>query len=145
MVFLTPAGYLPAGGAFWLTAPSNDSDLVLKLNYARRTILLPADIQEATQGELLKHPSVLRCDAMLAPHHGSGESTTAAFIAAADPLYIVSSNDRTLTQKQRLFERQIADRPLFRTNQCGATTIQIDRNGGVTVEAYLSNAEEITR
>jgi beta-lactamase superfamily II metal-dependent hydrolase len=78
---------------------------------------------------------------MLAPHHGSGESTTAALIAAADPLYIVSSNDRTLSQKQRVFERQIGKRELFRTNRCGATTITIDRTGGLTVTPFLSSDE----
>jgi competence protein ComEC len=115
--------------------------LVLKLTYARRSILFPADIQQPAQAELLKWPSELRCDAMLAPHHGSGESTTAALIAAGDPLYIVSSNDRTLSQKQRVFERQIGKRELFRTNRCGATTITIDRAGGLTVTAYLSSDE----
>jgi competence protein ComEC len=124
----------PAGG---VDGASNNSDLVFKLNYARRTILFPADIQQPAQAELLKSPLALHCDAMLAPHHGSGEVTTPAFIAAADPLYIVSSNDRTLTQKQRLFERQIGNRPLLRTNRCGATTITIDRNGGLTVTPYL--------
>ncbi len=126
----------PPKGSFGLT---NNDDLVLKLNYARRTILFPADIQQTAQAALLKSPAQLHCDAMLAPHHGSGETTTPAFVAAADPLYIVSSNDRTLTQKQFRFEKQIGDRPLFRTNRCGATTITIDRTGGLTVTPYLQN------
>ena len=124
----------PPTGKFGLT---NNDDLVLKLNYARRTILFPSDIQQTAQTALLKSPGQLHCDAMLAPHHGSGETTTPAFITAADPLYIVSSNDRTLTQKQFHFEHQIGDRPLFRTNRTGATTITIDRTGGLTVTPYL--------
>jgi len=126
----------PTTGSFGLT---NNDDLVLKLNYARRTILFPADIQQSAQTALLKTPGALHCDAMFAPHHGSGETTTPAFIAAADPLYIVSSNDRTLTQKQRHFEHQIGDRPLFRTNRYGATTITIDRTGGISVTPYLQS------
>jgi competence protein ComEC len=118
---------------------ANESDLVLKLTYARRTILLPADIQQVAQARLLREPEKLRCDVLIAPHHGSGEATTAAFVAAADPLYVVSSSDRTLSQKQRLFERQIGNRPLFRTNESGAVTITIDRNGGVTVTPFLAN------
>jgi competence protein ComEC len=126
----------PSVSASWPRL-TNDNDLVLKLTYARRTILFPSDIQQSTQAALLTDRSQLHCDAMLAPHHGSGETTTPAFIAAADPLFIVSSNDRTLTQKQRLFERQAGKRELLRTNRCGATTITIDRNGGLNVVPYL--------
>jgi len=124
----------PANGSYGV---SNNHDLVLKLTYARRTILFPADVQQAAIVALLKTPSQLHCDAMLAPHHGSGEAATAAFIRACDPLYIVSSNDRSLTQKQRLFEQQIGARPLYRTNQTGATTITIDRSGGLSVNPFV--------
>jgi competence protein ComEC len=120
---------------------SNNAGLVLRLNYARRTILFPADIQQIPEAALVGHPEELHCDVLVAPHHGSSETTTPAFVAAADPLYIVSSNDRTLSQKQRLFEREIGDRPLFRTNRCGAVTIQIDRNGGLAVTPFLPQGE----
>jgi competence protein ComEC len=120
---------------------SNNAGLVLKLTYARRTILFPADIQQLPENALLGHPDELHCDVLIAPHHGSSETTTPAFVAAADPLYIVSSNDRTLSQKQRLFEQEIGNRPLFRTNRCGAVTITIDRNGGVAVMPFLPQPE----
>ena len=116
---------------------SNNAGLVLKLTYARRSILFPADIQQPALVALLKSPDALRCDILVAPHHGSAEAATSAFIQAADPLSIVSSNDRTLSQKQRQFDRLVADRPLFRTNECGAVTIEIDRNGGVIVTPFL--------
>jgi competence protein ComEC len=117
---------------------SNNAGLVLKLTYARRTILFPADIQQPALSALLKTPDGLRCDVLIAPHHGSSEPATAAFIKAADPLYIISSNDRTLSQKQRQFDRLVGDRPLFRTNHCGAVTIEIDRSGGVIVMPFVS-------
>jgi competence protein ComEC len=120
---------------------SNNSGLVLKLTYARRTILFPADIQQPAQSPLLLHPEQLRCDVLIAPHHGSSESTTAAFVAAADPLYILSSNDRTPTQKQRAFERLIGDRPLFRTDKCGAITITIEKSGGLSVAPFVPQPE----
>jgi competence protein ComEC len=116
---------------------SNNTGLVLKLTYARRTILFPADIQQPALAALLKSPDALRCDVLIAPHHGSAEPATGAFVRAADPLYIVSSNDRTLSQKQRQFDRLVADRSLLRTNRCGAVTIEIDRNGGVTVTPFV--------
>jgi competence protein ComEC len=119
------------------TLDSNNTGLVLKLTYARRTILFPADIQQVALAALLKSPEPLRCDVLIAPHHGSAEPATAVFVQAADPLYVVSSNDRTLSQKQRQFDRLVKDRPLFRTNRCGAVTIEIDRNGGVIVTPFV--------
>jgi competence protein ComEC len=120
----------------------NNSDLVLKITYARRTILFPSDVQKLAQLELLKHPQELHCDVMLAPHHGSGEDSTPDFINAADPLYIISSNDNTLTQKQIRFEHQTGGRPLFRTNTCGAVTILIDRHGGLTVTPFVQRQNQ---
>jgi competence protein ComEC len=119
------------------TLNSNNSGLVLKLTYARRTILFPADIQQPAEAALLRMPDQLHCDVLIAPHHGSFEPTTAAFVTAADPLYIVSSNDSTLSQKQRIFERQIGNRPLLRTNQCGEIEIVIRQDGGLTVTPFV--------
>jgi competence protein ComEC len=116
---------------------SNNTGLVLKLTYARRTILFPADIQQPALSALVKTPDALHCDVLVAPHHGSVETSTAAFVKAADPLYIVSSNDRTLSQKQRQFDRLVAGRSHFRTSRCGAVTIEIDRNGGVIVTPFV--------
>jgi competence protein ComEC len=128
----------PLNGQF----DSNDSGLVLKLTYARRTILFPADIQHAALSGLLRTPERLRCDVLIAPHHGSSEPTTASFIEAADPLYVISSNDRTLSQKQRLFARQVGERNLLRTNECGAIEIRIDPTGGLVVTPFLQTRRD---
>jgi hypothetical protein len=70
-------------------------------------------------------------------HHGSAESLTTLFIDAVDPLWIVSSNDRTLTNKQRNFEHLTGGRKLLRTNDCGAITMTIDAAGNLTVEPFV--------
>jgi competence protein ComEC len=90
---------------------------------------------------LASSPEALRCDVLVAPHHGSAEPSTASFLAAADPLYIVSSNDSTLSQKQRQFDELAGERPLLRTDRCGAVTVEIDRNGGVTVTPFIARQE----
>lgn len=116
---------------------SNNCGLVLKLASAGRTIILPADIQDPAMKELLKNPQQLKCDVLIAPHHGSSEGLTAAFVSACDPKYIVSSNDRTLSQKQVRFEQIIGDRPLFRTNRDGALTIVIRSDGRLSIRTHL--------
>ena len=112
-----------------------------KLTHAGRSILFPGDIQDLAMRELLRDPAKLKSDVLVAPHHGSSESLTAAFVRAVDPHTIVSSNDRTPTDKQRQFEHMIGSRPLYRTNRCGAITIVITRRGtpGRTVPAATSH------
>lgn len=116
---------------------SNNAGLVLRVVCGRRSILFPADIQEPAERELLKHPELLRSDVLIAPHHGSGEPTTAEFVRAVDPKVILSSNAARLTSKQRSFERETASRPLLRTGAAGAITVTISRNGSVTIAPYV--------
>jgi competence protein ComEC len=120
-----------------LSQATNDACLVIKLTHAGRSILFPGDIQDLAMRELLRDPAKLKSDVLVAPHHGSSESLTPAFVRAVDPQYVVSSNDRTLTNKQREFERMIGSRPLYRTNRCGAITIVITREGELRVEPFL--------
>ena len=58
---------------------------------------------------------------------------------AVNPSSIVSSNDRSLTTKQRTFESPevLGGRPLYRTNRCGAITVRLAHDGTVTVETFL--------
>ena len=73
---------------------SNNAGMVFLITCTGRSILFPADIQEPAERELLKHPERLRSDVLVAPHHGSRESSSAAFIAAVNPKVIVASNER---------------------------------------------------
>jgi competence protein ComEC len=116
---------------------SNDSAVVAQLRYAGRSILITGDIEEPAEKELIKSPDPLRADVLIAPHHGSSEITTAAFVRAVRPSYILSSNDRSLSGKQKRFEHLIGDIPLFRTNRCGAITVHIGKDGTIRVETFL--------
>jgi competence protein ComEC len=119
---------------------SNDTGLVLRLTYAGRTILFPADIQSPAQLELLKNPAQLKADILLAPHHGSFEPTTLDFVRAVHPSIIISSADNTPTQKQKYFaqiaRRAVADR-FYQTHRHGAVTVQIDPKGNISVHPFI--------
>jgi competence protein ComEC len=116
---------------------SNDCGLVLKLKFAGETVLFPADIQVAPERELLKHPELLRADVLVAPHHGSAETTTAAFIRAVHPKYILASNAEKLTHKQRIFDTIAEDYPLYRTSRCGAIDLTIETSGQIDIQTFL--------
>lgn len=129
----------PPGGTF----NSNNAGLVLRLTCAGRSILFPADIQEPPERELLKNPQRLRSDVLIAPHHGSSETSTPEFVRAVNPRVILSSNDARLTMKQRRFETEIGSRPLYRTSRCGAITLEIGADGSMRVTPFHGTAVQV--
>jgi competence protein ComEC len=121
---------------------SNDCGLVLKLTFCGKSVLFPADIQVAPERELLRHPELLRCDVLVAPHHGSAESTTGEFLRTVHPQFILASNYSKLTHKQKVFDVLAEDYPLYRTSRCGAIDVTIEPSGKIEVETYLSVAPQ---
>lgn len=117
---------------------ANDSSLVVRLKHAGRSVLFTGDIQGPAMRKLLQTPADLKADVLIAPHHGSSEEETGAFIRAVDPDFVLCSNDRTLTMKQRNLERMTGQARLYRTHVCGAVTVCIDRDGKLSVEPYLN-------
>jgi competence protein ComEC len=115
---------------------SNNAGLVLRLTYAGRSVLFPADIQDRAFDGLLQHPERLPSDVLVAPHHGSSEKRTPAFLNAVHPRLIVASNAARLTQKQLGFNQIAGSIPLYRTSSCGAITVTIGADGGITVDGY---------
>jgi competence protein ComEC len=120
-----------------MTVDANDASMVLKLTHAGGSILFTGDIQDGAMAALLQSPERLHADVLVAPHHGSAEKLTARFIEAVAPKTIVSSNDRSLTGKQRAFDRMTEGMSVLRTHRCGAITITFDKDGGVHVETML--------
>ncbi|MGN6726730.1 MAG: ComEC/Rec2 family competence protein [Tepidisphaeraceae bacterium] len=115
----------------------NDQSLVLRLTHAGTRALITGDIQSAAMTALLADPAQLRADVLIAPHHGSSEPTTPAFVQAVHPRVILSSNDRSLTQKQVRFENIVRGIPLYRTNACGAITLHLRPQGQLTLDTAL--------
>lgn len=120
---------------------SNNCSLVMRLTFAGRSVLFTGDIQSAAQRELMQLPDQLKSDVLVAPHHGSFESTTTAFIDAVSPSAIVCSNDRTLSVRQKQFDQATAGRNVLRTHTSGAITIRISKNGDLNVEPHLTGAK----
>jgi len=116
---------------------SNDSGIVCRIHYAGRSILFTGDIQEVGMRTLLRSGQNLRADVLIAPHHGSSEISTSAFIDAINPSTVLSSNDRSLTGKQKRLDALLKDRTLLRTNECGAITVTIHVDGRMQVERFL--------
>jgi len=116
---------------------ANNSCEVLRLVYRGRSILFTGDIQAPAEQSLTADPATIRSDVLVAPHHGSAEETTAPFLDAVAPQMILSSNDRTLSGKQREFEKVVAGRSLLRTHTAGAITVRIAADGQLKTSTFL--------
>ena len=68
----------------------NDASCVLRIETASGSALLAGDIERAAEQLLLsKQGGRLKADVLLVPHHGSGTSSTAGFVAAVAPAHAV--------------------------------------------------------
>lgn len=118
----------------------NDASLVLRITYAGRTLLLTGDIEADSEASLLARyaPEHLKADVLKVPHHGSRTSSTEAFLDVVRPTFaIVPGLDRKRAPPHpsilaRYRERGIAT---YLTGSRGATTVHIDPDGTLEVEA----------
>ena len=119
----------------------NARSCVLRVSNRGRAILLAADIEAAQEAQLLRvAPESLRADVLLAPHHGSGTSSTPAFLSAVQPsigVFQVGHRNRYRHPKREVWERYgaLGIRRL-RTDESGALTFEFGAD--IAVRAWRS-------
>ena len=70
----------------------NDGGCVLQVRSPEFSVLLPADVEAATEARLVsRYGERLRSDLLLTPHHGSKTSSTPEFVAAVRPKWVIHS------------------------------------------------------
>lgn len=68
----------------------NDKSCVLKIQSKQGGVLLTGDIEAATEAWLVKtYGAELKTKVLIAPHHGSKTSSTAGFLQAVQPEYVL--------------------------------------------------------
>ena len=103
----------------------NDSSLVLRVRSGGRSLLLPGDVEETAQAELLKlPPGTLSADVLVLPHHGSPLSTLGPLIQAVAPAVVVQSNSYR-GENARLIEA-LGGRKRFATFRDGWICVSLD-------------------
>jgi competence protein ComEC len=106
---------------------ANARSCTLRILNKGRALLLAGDIESAQEAALVGGSlDKLRADVLLAPHHGSGTSSTPAFLAAVRPsigVFQVGYRNRYRHPKKEVFERygDLRIRRL-RTDEAGAIT-----------------------
>ncbi|MFL6632389.1 MAG: DNA internalization-related competence protein ComEC/Rec2 [Massilia sp.] len=125
MLHPTPASYDDAH------LKTNARSCTLRISNGRRTVLLAGDIEAAQEAALVERVGDrLRADVLLAPHHGSGTSSTPAFLQAVRPgiaIFQVGYRNRYHHPKQEIYERYGAlGAERLRTDDAGALTLDVD-------------------
>ncbi|NML60792.1 DNA internalization-related competence protein ComEC/Rec2 [Massilia sp. RP-1-19] len=108
---------------------TNARSCTLRITSGRHSILLAGDIEAAQEAQLLARESRgLRSDVLLAPHHGSGTSSTQAFLAGVGPsiaLFQVGYRNRYRHPKAEVIQRyEKLGVERLRTDQAGAVTFR---------------------
>jgi competence protein ComEC len=103
----------------------NARGCTLRITAAGKRLLLAADIEAAQEADLVMGaPDKLRADVLLAPHHGSGTSSTPAFLAAVRPqltVFQVGYRNRYNHPKKEVYARyQALGIARLRTDETGA-------------------------
>lgn len=127
MLHPTPASYDDAH------LKTNARSCTLRVSNGRRTVLLAGDIEAAQEAALLERaPDRLRADVLLAPHHGSGTSSTLAFLQTVRPaiaIFQVGYRNRYHHPKAEVYERYgTLGIERLRTDETGALTLDIGTN-----------------
>jgi competence protein ComEC len=118
---------------------ANARSCVLRIDNGRHAILLAGDIEAAQEAALVEHGrEALRADVLLAPHHGSGTSSTLPFLQAVQPqiaVFQVGWRNRYHHPKKEVYARY-GDLGItrLRTDDMGA--LLLDFGDGVRQEGW---------
>jgi competence protein ComEC len=111
----------------------NARGCTLLISTKASSILLPADIEAAQESALVAaSQDKLRADVLLVPHHGSGTSSTPAFLAAVRPQHAIFQ-----AGYRNRYHHPRAD-VLDRYRALGAAIWRTDESGAVSVELGAS-------
>lgn len=123
---------------------SNNNSMVIQLTYGNHSMLFPGDIMEKAEKELSERHQDLQSTIMMAPHHGSGSSSTPALMDQVQPEIIIISSGRqnrfgfpSHEALARYAERHLH---VLRTDTHGAVSIT---NDGIQLMIKTSSGEKI--
>ncbi len=110
---------------------SNALSCTLKISVGDQSVLLTGDIEAAQERALLKRAAGrLRADVLMAPHHGSGTSSTPAFLDAVMPriaLFQLGYRNRYRHPKAEVVERyRERGIRILRSDIAGSVTLRMD-------------------
>ncbi len=126
----------------------NDASLVLKMTYGSVRFLFTGDIEKGAETALLSQGKALESCLLKIPHHGSGSSSSEAFLDRVNPRMAVISSGAgnrfgfpSETVLERYRRRGVS---VYRTSIHGAVQVWTD-GGSVTVTTHREGREKFFR
>ena len=121
----------------------NNSSCVLKISAHKKSILLTGDIEHMVEKQLTQGKMInLRSDVLLAPHHGSSTSSSAAFVDAVSPHIVVYSQGYynrfgfpSPKVVMRYLQRAIEQ---YKTSLSGAIIVRLMDKGAVELGTFVN-------
>jgi competence protein ComEC len=108
---------------------ANARSCTLRISGQRHSMLLAGDIESTQEAQLVAHAfDKLPADVLLVPHHGSGTSSTSAFLQAVKPsigVFQVGYRNRYHHPKAQVYERY---------RELGIDRLRTDESGAVTLD-----------
>ncbi len=147
---LAAGEHIPLGGAsveiLWprrdhsvALRPSNDDSVVMRISSAETSVLLPGDISEQVERDLVQSGMPLRSQLLKVAHHGGRTSSSAEFLARVSPsialVTVEGGNPSNLPSPEALDRLQAAGVKTYRTDIAGAVTVEL-RGSQLSVRAY---------
>lgn len=110
----------------------NERSLMVRLQRAGTTILLPGDLEGDAMDSLLPQPGPT--DVLICPHHGSRFANTPEVMRHLRPRHVViSARDTSSREHLRTIYEQAE---LYFTSECGAVEITIDHEGDLQLRRF---------
>lgn len=127
-------------------AETNNTSLVLRVDYGETSFLFTGDMEQDAEADLLASGVCLEADVLKVGHHGSSTSTSEDFLDAVHPQYGIIScgagNSYGHPHAETLSRLEQANVQLYRTDQCGTVVITSDgRQLSFRTERQATEAE----
>ena len=127
------------------TLKGNNASCVLKVETDGATLLLTGDIERQAEYLLVnRNPSALNANIMVAPHHGSKTSSSARFIEAVDPDYVLfpaGYRNRFNHPHPKVLDRySLQNVRMLNSAEHGAIHFEMAKNGVSPPESYRTSA-----
>lgn len=115
------------------SAADNNGSLVLRVDYGETSVLLTGDAEEEAEQAMMAAGLPLAADVLKVGHHGSGRSTSAAFLAGVAPeiaVISVGAENRFGHPAPEVLAR-LAGVQVLRTDEQGRVEVTSDGKGWV--------------
>jgi competence protein ComEC len=123
-------------------APVNNDSLVLRLDYARASVLLEGDAEAPSEAAMLANHRLNPVTLLKVGHHGSRTSTTPEFLAAVSPhdavISVGAHNTFGHPRSEVLGRLEDAHVLTFRTDRSGAETFLLTPDGRISAQSTAS-------